>query len=85
MSENYTTSTEKTVDHSQDEDKSLVKVSGRKPKNKKTRTDWERVDQITEEELDLAIKNDPDTLTLDDVNMSTLRVVKPNDSDGGRS
>lgn len=76
MSENYSMSTEQEVDKSWEEKERLVRVSGRKPKGKKTRTDWDRIDNMTEEELEEAIKNDPDTLTLDDVDMSTLRVVK---------
>jgi len=79
MSENYSTSTEQeALDRAIAKRKeSVVRISGRKPKGKKTRTDWDRVDNMTEEALEEAIKNDPDTLTLDDVDMSTLRVVKP--------
>ncbi len=78
MSENYSTSIERNADKSWGKNKEkLVHVSGRKPKGGKTRTDWERVDNMTEAELEDAIKNDPDTLTLDDVDLSTLKAVNP--------
>lgn len=78
MSENYSTSTDQGIDRAIEKNKEqMVRVSGRKSKGKKTRTDWDRIDNMTEEELEEAIKNDPDTLTLDDVDMSTLKVVKP--------
>ncbi len=78
MSENYSMSTERNADKScKKNEEQLVRVSGRKPKGKKTRTDWERVDNLTEAELEDAIKNDPDTLTLDDVDLSTLKAVNP--------
>jgi len=78
MSENYSMSTERNVDKClKENNEQLVQVSGRKPKGIKTRTDWDRVDNMTEEELEKAIKNDPDTLTLDNVDLSTLRLVKP--------
>ena len=78
MSENYSMSTERNVDKClKENNEQLVHVSGRKSKGIKTRTDWDRVDNMTEEELEKAIKNDPDTLTLDNVDLSTLRLVKP--------
>ncbi len=76
MSENYSMLTERNADKScKKNEEKQVHVSGRKPKEKKTRTEWERVDNMTESELENAIKNDPDTLTLDDVDLSTLKIV----------
>ncbi len=49
--------------------------SGRKSKNEKSRTDFDYLDRVTDEEIDQAIKADLDTLTLDDCDMTQLRVV----------
>ncbi len=49
--------------------------SGRKSKKEKSRTDFNYLDRVTDEEIDKAIKDDPDTLTLDDCDMTQLRVV----------
>ena len=60
------------------------KFTGRKSKNEKSRTDFDYLDRVTDEEIDKAIKDDPDTLTLDDCDMTQLRVVykKTNDLSG---
>lgn len=49
--------------------------SGRKSKNEESRTDFDYLDRVTDEEIDKAIKDDPDTLMLDDCDMTQLRVV----------
>ncbi len=49
--------------------------SGRKSKNEQSRTDFDYLDRVTDEEINKAIKDDPDTLTLDDCAMTQLRVV----------
>ena len=49
--------------------------SGRKSKKEKSRTDLDYLDRVTDEEIDKAIKDDPDTLTLDDCDMTQLQVV----------
>lgn len=41
------------------------------------RTDWARVDAMTEEDIAQAIASDPDTFTIDDCDMSTLEVIMP--------
>ena len=51
--------------------------SGRKSKNEQSRTDFDYLDRVTDEEIDKAIKDDPDTLMLDDCDMTQLRVVYP--------
>ena len=51
------------------------RFSGRKSKKEKSRTDFDYLDRVTDEEIDKAIKDDPDTLTLDDCDMTQLRVV----------
>lgn len=51
------------------------RFSGRKSKNEKSRTDFDYLDQVTDEEIDQTIKDAPDTLTLDDCDMTQLRVV----------
>ena len=48
-----------------------------KSTGKKTRTDWERVRNLTDEEIEKAIDADPDAIRLEDCDMSTLRVVEP--------
>lgn len=53
------------------------RFSGRKSKSEKSRTDFDYLDRVTDEEIDKAIKDDPDTLTLDDCDMTQLRVVYP--------
>ena len=53
------------------------RFSGRKSKDEKSRTDFDYLDRVTDEEIDEAIKDDPDTLTLDDCDMTQLRVVYP--------
>ena len=53
------------------------KFSGRKSKSEKSRTDFDYLDRVTDKEIDKAIKDDPDTLTLDDCDMTQLRVVYP--------
>ena len=53
------------------------RFTGRKSKNEKSRTDFDYLDRVTDEEIDKAIKDDPDTLTLDDCDMTQLRVVYP--------
>lgn len=44
---------------------------------KKSPTDWERVRNLTDEEIEKAIDADPDAIRLEDCDMSTLRVVEP--------
>ena len=51
------------------------RFSGRKSKSEKSQTDFDYLDRVTDEEIDKAIKGDPDTLTLDDCDMTQLRVV----------
>ena len=51
------------------------RFSGRKSKNEKSRTGFDYLDRVTDEEIEQAIKDDPDTLTLDDCDMTQLRVV----------
>lgn len=51
------------------------RFSGRKSKSEKSRTDFDYLDRVTGEEIDKAIKDDPDTLTLGDCDMTQLRVV----------
>ena len=41
------------------------------------RTDLERLDRMTEEEIEEASRSDPDSLLLEDCDLSTLRVVMP--------
>jgi len=43
----------------------------------KDRTDLERIDQMTEEEIEEAARSDPDSLLLEDCDPSTLRLVMP--------
>lgn len=43
----------------------------------KDRTDLERIDQMTEEEIEEAARSDPDSLLLEYCDPSTLRVVMP--------
>ena len=50
---------------------------GRRSKSEKSRTDFDYLDRVTDEEIDKAIKDDPDTLTLDDCDMAQLHVVYP--------
>ena len=51
------------------------RFTGRKSKNEKSRTDFDYLDRVTDEEIDKAIQADPDTLTLDDCDVTQLRVV----------
>ena len=51
------------------------RLTGRKSKDEKSRTDFDYLDRVTDEEIDKEIKDDPDTLTLDDCDMTQLRVV----------
>lgn len=48
-----------------------------KSTGKKSQTDWERVKNLTDEDIEKAIDEDPDGLRLEDCDMSTLRVVEP--------
>lgn len=41
------------------------------------RTDLEKLDQMTEEEIERTAQSDPDTLLLEDCDLSTLKVVMP--------
>jgi uncharacterized protein (DUF4415 family) len=41
------------------------------------RTDLEKLDQMTEEEIEEAARSDPDTLLLEDCDLSTLKIVMP--------
>lgn len=59
------------------QEKMNERFSGRKSKKEKSRTDFDYLDRVTDEEIDKAIKDDPDTLTLDDCDMTQLRVVYP--------
>lgn len=43
----------------------------------KDRTDLKRLDQMSEEEIEEGARNDPDTLLLEDCDLSTLKVVMP--------
>jgi uncharacterized protein (DUF4415 family) len=43
----------------------------------KDRTDGERLDRMTDEEIEAAARADPDSLLLEDCDLSTLRVVMP--------
>ena len=51
------------------------RFTGRKSKDEKSRTDFDYLDRVTDEEIDKEIKDDPDTLTLNDCDMTQLRVV----------
>jgi uncharacterized protein (DUF4415 family) len=42
-----------------------------------SRTDWKRVRNLTDEDIEKAIDQDPDAIRLEDCDMSTLRVVAP--------
>ncbi|MFT5368523.1 MAG: hypothetical protein ACI8V2_003489 [Candidatus Latescibacterota bacterium] len=42
-----------------------------------SRTDWERVRNLTDEDIEKAIDADPDAIRLEDCDMSTLRVLEP--------
>ena len=53
------------------------RFSSRKSENEKSRTDFDYLDRVTDEEIDKAVKDDPDTLTLDDCDMTQLRFVYP--------
>lgn len=46
-------------------------------KEMKGKTDWERVKNMTEEEIERNAREDPDTLLLEDCDMSKLQVVLP--------
>lgn len=41
------------------------------------RTDWARIDAMTEEEIEENARSDPDSLLLEDCDMSTLEVMLP--------
>ena len=41
------------------------------------RTDWKRIDAMTEEEIEDNARSDPDSMLLEDCDMSTLEVVLP--------
>jgi len=43
----------------------------------KDRTDLERLDRMTEAEIEKAARSDPDSLLLEDCDLSTLQVVMP--------
>jgi len=52
-------------------------MSGNSTTRTKDRTDLEKLDRITEEEIEKAARLDPDSLLLEDCDMSTLQVVMP--------
>jgi uncharacterized protein (DUF4415 family) len=52
-------------------------MSGNSTGRIKDRTDLERLDRMTEEEIEEAARSDPDSLLLEDCDLSTLRVVMP--------
>jgi len=42
-----------------------------------SRTDWERVRNLTDEDIEKAIDSDPNAIRLENCDMSTLRVIAP--------
>lgn len=50
--------------------------TGRRPL--KGKTDWERIDALTDEEIDAAVASDPDAELLDEDFWERARVVYPN-------
>jgi len=46
-------------------------------KRMKGKTDWKRVKNMTEEEIEQNARDDPDTLLLEDCDLSSLRVEMP--------
>ena len=46
-------------------------------KKMKGKTDWERVKNMTDDEIEQNARDDPDTLLLEDCDLSTLRVEMP--------
>ena len=44
---------------------------------RKDRTDWERVRNMTDEEIEANARSDPDTILLEDCDMSTMRIMMP--------
>ena len=45
--------------------------------SKKDKTDWHRLDTMTEEEIERNAREDPDSLRLEDCDLTQLRVVMP--------
>ena len=52
-------------------------MSAERTGESRDRTDWARVDAMTEEEIEANARSDPDSLLLEDCDMSTLQVVLP--------
>jgi uncharacterized protein (DUF4415 family) len=48
-----------------------------------TRTDWERVDALTDEEIEQAVREDPDQELLDDAWFERAQLVRPGDAPPG--
>lgn len=43
-------------------------------------TDWERIDALTEDDLERAIDEDPDTMRLEDMDLSSAVLYRPGKS-----
>ena len=52
-------------------------MSGNSTGKIKDRTDLERLDRMSEAKIEEAARSDPDTLVLEECDLSTLRVVMP--------
>ncbi|MBT3601675.1 MAG: hypothetical protein HN521_01300 [Candidatus Latescibacteria bacterium] len=53
------------------------KSTGPMSQNRESKTDWDYLDSVTDEEIEKAIDADPDTVRLEDCDLSKLKVKKP--------
>jgi hypothetical protein len=53
------------------------KYIGQASQNEISRTDWDYLDSVTDEEIEKAIDSDPDTMRLEDCDLSKLQIKKP--------
>jgi len=55
----------------------IKKISSEEAKKSKGKTDWDKVDNLTEEEIESAAKDDPDSALPSDEELKDFKPVKP--------
>ncbi len=55
----------------------IKKISSEEAKKSKGKTDWDKVDALTEEEIEDAAKDDPDSALPTDEELKEFKPVKP--------
>jgi len=59
----------------------IKKITSEEAKNIKGKTDWEEVDELTDEEIEKAAKSDPDSALPTDEELKKFKRVNKKDSE----